>query len=203
MKHLFLVAALLAGASPVGAAPESAMSQAETDAIANTIAAEPARAVDADCDPPMRDGKCGNVSDNRQMVFGAPQKSAAARSTSVRAMNLAINFVVGSAQLTETSKQSLERLASSFRKLGTSVSFFIDGHTDRSGTCEANLKLSQDRAAAAVEYLATVGIDRSRMTPRGFGYESLKNPSNPTSSVNRRVEIVRNTAAVSAKTPSC
>jgi outer membrane protein OmpA-like peptidoglycan-associated protein len=203
MKHLFLAAVLLAGTAPVGAAPESAMSQVETDAIASSIAAEPAAVVDADCDPPMRDGKCGNVSDNRQMVFGAPAKTAVARSAPARAMNLAINFVVGSAQLTETSKQSLDRLASSFRKLGTSVSFFIDGHTDRSGTCEANLKLSQDRAAAAVEYLSTVGIDRSRMTPRGFGYQALKSPSNPTSSVNRRVEIVRNSAAGSFKEPSC
>ncbi len=69
----------------------------------------------------------------------------------------------------------------------------IEGHTDRkTGSNENyNKTLSTDRAKAVEDYLVGKGIDRKRLTSKGFGYDKpkvttdLKN-GNPE---NRRVEI--------------
>ena len=68
-----------------------------------------------------------------------------------------------------------------------SRSFAVDGHTDASGTANYNLSLSERRANAVVEYLATKGIDKSKLLAKGYG------PTKPQSTdrfdpTNRRVE---------------
>ena len=46
----------------------------------------------------------------------------------------------------------------------------VDGHTDNKGKKASNQKLSDQRAAAVVEYLVKVkGVDRARLESRGFG----------------------------------
>ncbi len=69
--------------------------------------------------------------------------------------------------------------------------FSIEGHTDSDGAEAANLKLSDDRAAAVKNYLIEKGIDSSRLTSQGFG-ESTPIDSNKTAkgkANNRRVEV--------------
>jgi outer membrane protein OmpA-like peptidoglycan-associated protein len=66
----------------------------------------------------------------------------------------------------------------------------LRGHTDNQGTVERNRILSEARAKAVTEYLVAHGIDRSRLTWRGFG-KSLPSDTNDTPEGrqnNRRVE---------------
>ena len=68
----------------------------------------------------------------------------------------------------------------------------IQGHTDSKGSDSYNLTLSDRRAASVVLYLVqNLGIDRSRLTSRGYG-ESMPIATNDTDSgrsLNRRVEF--------------
>lgn len=67
----------------------------------------------------------------------------------------------------------------------------VDGHTDAVGTDEYNQRLSERRATAVADHLAAGGIDRGRLTTRGFG-EANPVASNITEdgrAQNRRVEL--------------
>ena len=75
-----------------------------------------------------------------------------------------------------------------------SMTVFIVGHTDMSGDLEHNLDLSNRRAAAVVEALASKhGISRDRLTPRGVGplVPVASNDSEDGRTLNRRVELVK------------
>jgi outer membrane protein OmpA-like peptidoglycan-associated protein len=68
----------------------------------------------------------------------------------------------------------------------------VQGHTDSQGNDAFNLKLSQRRAESVRTYLASQGIDGSRMTPKGYG-ENVMIADNRTAegrAQNRRVEFI-------------
>jgi OmpA-OmpF porin, OOP family len=70
----------------------------------------------------------------------------------------------------------------------------IQGHTDNVGAPAANLKLSQDRAAAVKAYLvANAGIAAVRLTTAGLGDTKPigDNKTEEGSAQNRRVELVK------------
>ncbi len=50
-----------------------------------------------------------------------------------------------------------------------SMEIEVSAHTDVRGSAQYNLELSKKRAAAAMEYLITKGIDRSRLRSVGYG----------------------------------
>jgi OOP family OmpA-OmpF porin len=68
----------------------------------------------------------------------------------------------------------------------------VAGHTDSVGSEEYNQGLSERRANTVRDYLASKGINASRLTARGYG-EGRPVASNDTSEgrqENRRVELV-------------
>ena len=67
----------------------------------------------------------------------------------------------------------------------------ITGYTDNAGDDAANLRLSQERAAAVMNKLADLGIDRSRMTAEGYGEDNpvATNATGQGRQQNRRVEV--------------
>lgn len=67
----------------------------------------------------------------------------------------------------------------------------IEGHTDDQGSDPYNLKLSDDRAKAVVDYLVKKKIDTDRLTWMGYGEtKPLKpNTSEENRALNRRVEF--------------
>jgi outer membrane protein OmpA-like peptidoglycan-associated protein len=70
----------------------------------------------------------------------------------------------------------------------------IQGHTDNVGVAAANLKLSQERAAAVKVYLVkTFGVAADRLTTTGFGDTKpvAANTSDAGRAQNRRVELVK------------
>jgi outer membrane protein OmpA-like peptidoglycan-associated protein len=73
-----------------------------------------------------------------------------------------------------------------------SVKIQINGYTDNVGNDADNLKLSENRAKAVVDFLITKGIDATRMTWKGFGETQpvADNSSEEGRALNRRTEFV-------------
>ena len=67
----------------------------------------------------------------------------------------------------------------------------IEGHTDDQGSDAYNLKLSDDRAKAVVDYLLKKKVDASRLTWKGYGESKplKQNTDEANRAVNRRVEF--------------
>lgn len=68
----------------------------------------------------------------------------------------------------------------------------IEGHTDNQGRKDANLMMSQNRAQAVLSYLASKGIDVSRMSALGKGNSEpvADNRTKTGREQNRRVEVI-------------
>ena len=87
-------------------------------------------------------------------------------------------------------RTNLSNLAASLDKYPGSE-LLIAGHTDSVGTDAYNLALSQRRAEAAASFLASKGVDRSRLSSRGLGETEpvAPNETDAGRSKNRRVEV--------------
>jgi outer membrane protein OmpA-like peptidoglycan-associated protein len=94
-----------------------------------------------------------------------------------------------------------ELLPSSFAELNKVVQFMLEedvkkieiaGHTDSQGSDSYNQKLSEGRAAAVVNYLASQGISSERMIAAGYGETRPidTNTNDEGRAQNRRVEFV-------------
>jgi len=103
-------------------------------------------------------------------------------------------FVFGKATIAPKSYPALDELATIMQEDPTLL-LDIEGHTDDVGSDESNLKLSQQRADAAKQYLVKKGISEERMTTIGYG-ESKPIAPNTTAegrSKNRRIVLtIRN-----------
>ena len=62
-----------------------------------------------------------------------------------------------------------------FLKDNPGVSIELSSHTDSRDNDENNMILSQKRAESAVNYMASKGIAKSRMEPKGYGETVLVN----------------------------
>lgn len=75
-----------------------------------------------------------------------------------------------SATLDEDAREALAMSAGWLRE-NPQYRLVIEGHCDERGTSQYNLALGERRAYAAKEYLATLGVDASRMTTVSYGEE--------------------------------
>lgn len=102
-----------------------------------------------------------------------------------------VRFSDGKAQLAPESFLLLQQVVDAFAR-GNVKRMRVEGHTDNKGAPEANLKLSQERANAVAEYLASLGIDRSRLEATGFGSTRPIAPNLTARGreLNRRVDFV-------------
>ena len=92
--------------------------------------------------------------------------------------------------VTSNARKNLGELARSLDKY-PDTNLLIVGHTDSVGSADYNRRLSERRAAAAAEFLASQGVSRLRLQTRGLG-EDEPVASNETDSgrgQNRRVEV--------------
>jgi outer membrane protein OmpA-like peptidoglycan-associated protein len=105
---------------------------------------------------------------------------------------LEINFAFDSADLLPDAIPRLDALGQALSRPNLQTNnIVISGHTDRKGTAEYNLKLSELRAASVVDYLVSkFSLERSNLTAIGYGFDKLKNTADPFSGENRRVVIV-------------
>lgn len=77
-------------------------------------------------------------------------------------------------------------------KANPNVTVNVNGYCDAIGGVEYNLKLSDRRASAVVDYLVKQGIPESQLTPHGYGKTDFvaTNDTADGRAQNRRVELV-------------
>lgn len=106
--------------------------------------------------------------------------------------DLRLSFELASASLTPQAQAEAKVFAESLmRPELKDMRFLIEGHTDAQGGRAYNLELSQRRAAAVADYLASLGVDRNRLQVRGYGFDRPLPGRSASAQENRRVEAVR------------
>jgi outer membrane protein OmpA-like peptidoglycan-associated protein len=103
---------------------------------------------------------------------------------------LEIQFETAKSKLLPPSYPKLNQLVA-FLNSNDTTNIFISGHTDNQGGKDYNLKLSNERAEAVVKYLISKGIQKSRLSHKGYGDSKPKASNSSTSGrqQNRRVEF--------------
>jgi peptidoglycan-associated lipoprotein len=79
-------------------------------------------------------------------------------------------FAFDKSDLTDAARTTLQKDADYLNKWGT-TKILISGHCDERGTAEYNLALGERRAAAARDYLITLGVMTGRMSVVSKGKE--------------------------------
>jgi K(+)-stimulated pyrophosphate-energized sodium pump len=101
-----------------------------------------------------------------------------------------ILFDTGAATIRRESNEQIDNLAV-ILKAYPNVNFKIGGYTDNTGPSEANLMLSNDRAAALVQSLVERGIEPARLSSEGYGdqHPVADNATEEGRQKNRRVSL--------------
>jgi cytochrome c oxidase subunit 2 len=79
-----------------------------------------------------------------------------------------VTFETGSAELTALSRYQLEDVIA-LMNANPDIRAMLKGHTDSTGDAEANLTLSEARAASVKQFLIDGGIDAARLGSAGYG----------------------------------
>lgn len=101
-----------------------------------------------------------------------------------------VYFDFDKATLRPESKEELNKLVELLTILPT-VKIEISGHTDNKGSEAYNVKLSEDRSKAVVEYLVAAGISADRLSYKGYGFSQpiASNETDAGRQLNRRTEF--------------
>ncbi len=130
--------------------------------------------------------------DNR-IAVGAALNAAATQQRKLREAlaESSVEFESASARLTGRGKALLDELAVIIQE-DRDTHIEVQGHTDGRGAAERNLRLSEARAAATVEYLVEKGIAAKRLSARGYGQNRpiADNDSEQGRRQNRRIEFL-------------
>lgn len=101
-----------------------------------------------------------------------------------------IFFDTDKSDIKDESKQELEKLID-FLSENNSIRIEISGHTDNIGDSKHNMVLSENRAKSVCDFLTNNGIEKSRLTYKGFGdTQPIKqNNTDENRAKNRRTEF--------------
>lgn len=78
-------------------------------------------------------------------------------------------------------------------KTNPTLKISIEGHTDNIGNSQSNQTLSENRAKAVMNAIISNGIDKLRLSSKGWGQTKPidDNKTEEGKATNRRVEIVK------------
>lgn len=133
------------------------------------------------------------VSNHPELLTGAAIKVQYADTitSEVSSKSVQVQFETGSAVIRAESYAVLDDILKS-AVVAEGLKLGVYGHTDNVGNDEANVKLSNERAASVVAYLQGKGLSAARLESKGYG-ASRPESSNATAegrAKNRRVQIV-------------
>lgn len=151
----------------------------------------PGVAVDADGCPLDSDGD--GVPDYRDACPGTPPGTRVdSRGCPIADVIVleGVTFAFNSDRITADERGTLNEAMDIMRRY-PDVRVEVAGHTDSVGNATYNQGLSERRARSVLEFLAAAGIDRGRMTARGYGQGSpiADNATDEGRAKNRRVEL--------------
>jgi OOP family OmpA-OmpF porin len=105
---------------------------------------------------------------------------------------LYINFETGRSDIQSGSQKVIDQIVEMLRS-NPSVKISVEGHTDNEGNSQSNQTLSENRAKAVVNSIISKGIDKARLSSKGWGQTKPVDDNNTENgkAKNRRVEIVK------------
>jgi outer membrane protein OmpA-like peptidoglycan-associated protein len=105
---------------------------------------------------------------------------------------VSINFASSSSELTAEAMAAINQQILPQLQIAGSMYVRVEGNTDGIGERDANQTLSEHRAAAIVEYLASRGVPRTRLVARGngAGHPIASNGTPEGRALNRRTDVL-------------
>lgn len=105
---------------------------------------------------------------------------------------LNILFATNKAVIEPESEEIVDQIYQMLKN-NASLKVSIEGHTDNTGKAAGNKTLSENRAKTVMETLVSKGIDKTRLSSKGWGQEVpvADNRTEEGRAKNRRVEIVK------------
>ena len=105
---------------------------------------------------------------------------------------LYINFETGKSEIKPESQEIVNQIAEMLKQ-NSDLKISIEGHTDNVGTDKSNQTLSENRAKSVMTALVGHGIDKARLSSKGWGSAKpiADNRTEEGKAKNRRVEIVK------------
>lgn len=105
-------------------------------------------------------------------------------------MSSGLLFGFDSFSLSEKNRQNLSKLANTLDEY-EDTEILVAGHTDSIGDEAYNKNLSEKRADAVADFLASQGVRRSRLVVKGYGENApaVENDTKAGQEKNRRVEL--------------
>jgi len=130
-----------------------------------------------------------------QNLFSADQAEVYKQGHDLVIRLKAIRFPVGQSFITPENYDLLSTVRSAIHTFGE-PDVVIEGHTDSTGSAEANEKLSQERANAVRKYfVANEAIRPEKVMAIGYGSERplMKNDNPEGRAINRRIDVIIHT----------
>jgi outer membrane protein OmpA-like peptidoglycan-associated protein/tetratricopeptide (TPR) repeat protein len=105
-----------------------------------------------------------------------------------------VYFEFNKSNITPVGAAQLDKLVSVLNSNPTMI-ISVKSHTDSKGNLTYNLKLSEQRAQATVQYIVSKGINKERVFGKGYGYTEPKiacsvNCTEEEDAINRRSEFI-------------
>ncbi len=127
-----------------------------------------------------------------------PMKQEVQASEMLKALNkdgfiaLYINFETGKSDIKPDSQPIVDQIVKMLKD-NADLKISVEGHTDNVGSDKSNQTLSEDRAKAVMTAIIAQGIDKSRLSFKGWGASKpiADNRTEDGRAKNRRVEIVK------------
>ncbi len=147
-------------------------SQAELDAAKKAADEEAARKAAAEeaARKAAAEAAAKKAAEEAAAKKAAEEAAAAAFKAAADKALVNIHFDFDKSDIKEGDRALLQGVAD-FMKAYPQAKVEIQGHCDERGTNEYNLALGNRRAAAALSYLKTLGVDEARFTTISFGKE--------------------------------
>ena len=139
---------------------------------------------------------CANKPENDAQASSAGQATPGSQQDFVVNVGDRVFFETDSTELTPQSRATLDKQAQWLTNY-SQYAFTIEGHADERGTREYNIALGARRAQSVRTYLASRGVDASRMRTISYGKERPVAVCNDIScwSQNRRAVTVLNASS--------
>ncbi len=103
----------------------------------------------------------------------------------------AVVFKTGSAEISRESGLTLDKIMAVSETCADTLMFEVGGHSDNTGSRDANVVLSEARAQAVANYMQSAGFDVTRLIVKGYGPDEpkLDNATPEGRAANRRIEF--------------